>query len=194
MSQMCFIYIDVFPGSIGGQLLNGAEGGSDGTSLNNVGNSNCDNNTTTNNHANNRNITGQNTPDGKYIDIVIHLIKLSAIVCLLLLIIKTYNLCKFSGCGLSDNPGSTSSSGGATIGQANANHNLNPLSNGPSGSVDDGSGGGNTLGSCMNNTGAPNMNNTGNNGSNHLNSSLEDVKPSSHLGSSSNSSTPQHQV
>ena len=108
---------------------------------------------------------------------------------------KIIRIFKFSGCGLSDNPGSTSSSGGATIGQANANHNLNPLSNGPSGSVDDGSGGGNTLGSCMNNTGAPNMNNTGNNnGSNHLNSSLEDVKPSSHLGSSSNSSTPQHQV
>ena len=67
-------YIDVFPGSIGGQLLNGAEGGGDSTSLNNVGNSNCDNNTTTNNHANNRNITGQNTPDGKYIHIIIHTI------------------------------------------------------------------------------------------------------------------------
>ena len=93
------------------------------------------------------------------------------------------------GCGLSDNPGSTSSSGGGMTGQGNANHNLNPLSNGPSGSLDDGSG--NTLNSCMNNTGASNMN-TGN-GNNHLNSSLEDVKPS-HLGSSSNSSTPQHQV
>ena len=84
-------YIDVFPGSIGGQLLNGAEGGSDNTSLNNVGNSNCDNNTTTNNHANNRNITGQNTPDGKYIHIIIHII----ILCLLLLIISK-KLCKFS--------------------------------------------------------------------------------------------------
>ena len=82
-------YIDVFPGSIGGQLLNGAEGGSDSTSLNNVGNSNCDNNTTTNNHANNRNITGQNTPDGKYIHIIIHVIILS--YCLLLLIYTKNN-------------------------------------------------------------------------------------------------------
>ena len=88
-------YIDVFPGSIGGQLLNGAEGGSDSTSLNNVGNSNCDNNTTTNNHANNRNITGQNTPDGKYIDIMIHMIILSAMVCLLLLIIAKKNYVNF---------------------------------------------------------------------------------------------------
>jgi len=96
-----------------------------------------------------------------------------------------------SGCGLSDNPGSTSSSGGGMSAQSNANHNLNPLSNGPSGSIDDGSG--NTLGSCMNNTGASNINSAGNNANNHLNSSLEDVKPS-HLGSSSNSSTPQHQV
>ena len=85
------------------------------------------------------------------------------------------------------NPGSTSSSGGGVSGQSNAN--LNPLSNGPSGAMDDGSG----IGSCMNNSGAPNVNNTGNNSNNHLNSSLEDVKPS-HLGSSSNSSTPQHQV
>ena len=88
-------YIDVFPGSIGGQLLNGAEGGSDSTSLNNVGNSNCDNNTTTNNHANNRNITGQNTPDGKYINIIIHIILLSPIVCLLLLIIKKTDYVNF---------------------------------------------------------------------------------------------------
>ena len=101
------------------------------------------------------------------------------------LVLHKNDYCLVLGCGLSDNPGSTSSSGGGIPGQTNANHNLNPLSNGPSGSLDDGSG--NTLSSCMNNTGASNMN-TG-----HLNSSLEDVKPS-HLGSSSNSSTPQHQV
>ena len=87
---------------------------------------------------------------------------------------------------MSDNPGSTSSSGGGISGQSNTNHNLNPLSNGPSGTMDDG------MGSCMNNSGNQNVNNTGNS-NNHLNSSLEDVKPS-HLGSSSNSSTPQHQV
>ena len=58
-------------GSIGGQLLNGAEaGGTTGdntsaTNSNNVGNTICDNNTTTNNHTNNRTVTGQNTPDGK---------------------------------------------------------------------------------------------------------------------------------
>ena len=149
-------------GSIGGQLLNGAEAGgptgdSSTTISNNVGNTICDNNTTTNNHTNNRLVTGQNTPDG---------------------------------CGLSENPGSTSSSGGGVSGQSNANHNLNPLSNGPSGTIDDGSG--NQMGSCMNSAGTPNSNNIGNS-NNHLNSSLEDVKPS-HLGSSSNSSTPQHQV
>ena len=52
-------------GSIGGQLLNGAEGGGDNTSSTNVGNTICDNNTTNNNHANNRTVAGQNTPDGK---------------------------------------------------------------------------------------------------------------------------------
>ena len=91
---------------------------------------------------------------------------------------------------MSDNPGSTSSSGGGLSGQSNTNHNLNPLSNGPSGTLDDGSG--NSMGSCMSNSGSQNVNNTGNS-NNHLNSSLEDIKPS-HLGSSSNSSTPQHQV
>ena len=94
-----------------------------------------------------------------------------------------------------DNPGSAASSsgGGMTGAQSNPNHNLNPLSNGPStgtgSSIDDGSGGG--MNSCLNNTGVSNnMSSTGNN---HLNSSLDDVKPSN-LGSSSNSSTPQHQV
>ena len=58
-----------FIGSIGGQLLNGAEaGGTTGdtsvTNSNNVGNTICDNNSTTNNHTNNRTATGQNTPDG----------------------------------------------------------------------------------------------------------------------------------
>ena len=146
-------------GSIGGQLLNGAEGGGENnTSSSNVGSAICDNNATNNSHINNRTVAGQNTPDG---------------------------------CGLSENPGSTSSSGGGMIGQTNASHNLNPLSNGPPGSLDDGSG--NTLTCGINNTasGASNLNNS--NSNNHLNSSLEDMKPSN-LGSSSNCSTPQHQV
>ena len=198
-------------GSLGGQLLNGAEGGGDNASSNNVGSTICDNNTTNNNYANNRSVTGQNTPDGKKFVLFVSSLYLSneidiynscikgngttkiIMICRLCLEVCCYikHYCLVLGCGLSDNPGSTSSSGGGggITGQTNANHNLNPLSNGQSASLDDGSG--NALSSCLNNTGSSNMN-TGN-GNNHLNSSLEDVKPS-HLGSSSNSSTPQHQV
>ena len=63
--QQRFVVSNFFLGSIGGQLLNGAEGGGETTASSNIGNAICDNNTTTNNHPNNRTVTGQNTPDGK---------------------------------------------------------------------------------------------------------------------------------